>query len=589
MKIKQINIISSVWKLWPFINQDKRIKIYIYALLTVISGFADLLSIGAIIPFILVFVEPEQLQNIDLFVNLFSSFGLQSVSDIQLFLCLIFSFAVIFAGLIKISLSWYQSRLAYGVAADLGSMIFASSLNRSYEYHLSINSNEIVSTIANKANIVADNIIHPMLSFLLAFVTILAVGLFLFFINPLITAVIFLSIFSAYSLIAIATKKHIERASVAINSNFDLVMRTIREALEGIRYVILTSSQDVFIGAHKKSEKTLRTGQADISFASIFPRAAIESITLLVFAWAIYLFIDNSNGSAALISLMGAIVMSIQRLLPVMQQAYFGWTKLSGAQAVIMDTLQYLEEPNHKINLLPKNQTNILNFNRNIILEDVNFSYKGSKNIIVLDKINLEIPRYSKIGITGPSGSGKSTLIDLIMGFLEPSSGKISVDGTKLDYLTNQKSWQANISLVPQNIYLADTSIIHNIAFGLKESEIDIKKITEVIKITQLEDFINSLDGKYNYVVGEDGKNLSHGQKQRIAIARALYRNSDLLVIDEGTSALDKKTQADVISGLNQLANRPAIIMVAHRIETLENYDAIYELSEGVLKKLENI
>jgi ATP-binding cassette, subfamily B, bacterial PglK len=285
---------------------------------------------------------------------------------------------------------------------------------------------------------------------------------------------------------------------------------------------------------------------------------------------------------------MGAIVMSIQRLLPVIQQAYFGWTKLSGAQDIIMDALNYLEEPNHKINLLPINKTNIFNFNRNIILEDINFSY-GSKNILVLDKINLEIPRYSKIGITGPSGSGKSTLIDLIMGFLEPSSGKILVDGTKLDYLTNQKSWQANISLVPQNIYLSDTSIIHNIAFGLKESEIDIEKIKEVIKITQLEDFINSLDGKYNYVVGEDGKNLSHGQKQRIAIARALYRNSDLLVIDEGTSALDKKTQADVISGLNQLANRPAIIMVAHRIETLDNYDAIYELSEGALKKLENI
>ena len=172
------------------------------------------------------------------------------------------------------------------------------------------------------------------------------------------------------------------------------------------------------------------------------------------------------------------------------------------------------------------------------------------------------------------------------MGFLKPTKGKILVDDIELNFDENKDSWQKNISLVPQNIYLADTTIASNIAFGEEKENINFKKISEIIQITQLDDFVSKIENGINYVVGEDGKNLSFGQKQRIAIARALYRNTELLVIDEGTSALDKKTQANVINALNKLENKPAIIMIAHRIEILENYDVIYHLEDGILKKL---
>ena len=201
--------------------------------------------------------------------------------------------------------------------------------------------------------------------------------------------------------------------------------------------------------------------------------------------------------------------------------------------------------------------------------------------------ISLEISRSAKIGITGVSGSGKSTLIDIIMGFLKPQKGEIFIDNIELEFNKNKKNWQRNIALVPQNIYLSDSSIVSNIAFGVDEEFIDHKKVLEVIRITQLDKLIASLKDGIHYVVGEDGKNLSFGQKQRIAIARALYRNSDLLVIDEGTSALDKETQSNVIDALNNLKNKPAILMIAHRIEILNDYDAIYELKDGSLKKLD--
>ena len=586
MNEKTNNIFSSIIRLWPFIKKDKKYGIYIYAFLTIVSAFADLVSIGAIVPFIIVFTDPIQLNDIEFFLMVKNYFEINTIEEIQTFLFSCFSLAVIFAGLIKVSLSWYQSRLAYGVAADIGNMVFSSALSKPYDYHLTKNSNEIISTIANKANIVADNIIHPLLSFLLAFVTVIAIGSLLFYINPFVTFLVFSLIFSVYVLIAKATKKHIQKASIEINNNFDAVMRIIREGLEGIRYVILTSSKNIFVKAHRVSETTLRTSQANISFASIFPRSVIETFALLVFAWIVFIFIDTSEGSSELISLMGAIVMAIQRLLPVLQQAYFGWTKLSGAKAIIEDTLIYIDHGEILDESYIAKNVDKLPFKKSINLKNLSFSYDGNDDKAILKNINLEIPRASKIGITGVSGSGKSTLIDLIMGFLKPTKGKILVDDIELNFDKNKDSWQKNISLVPQNIYLADTTIASNIAFGEEKENINFKKISEIIQITQLDDFVSKIENGINYVVGEDGKNLSFGQKQRIAIARALYRNTELLVIDEGTSALDKKTQANVINALNELENKPAIIMIAHRIEILENYDAIYHLEDGILKKL---
>ena len=246
--------------------------------LTIISAFADLVSIGAIVPFIIVFTDPIQLNDIEFFLMVKNYFEINTIEEIQTFLFSCFSLAVIFAGLIKVSLSWYQSRLAYGVAADIGNMVFSSALSKPYDYHLRKNSNEIISTIANKANIVADNIIHPLVSF-----TVLLLKYSFFYINPLVTFLVFSLIFSVYVLIVKATKKHIQKASIEINNNFDTVMRIIREGLEGIRYVILTSSKNIFVKAHRLSETTLRTGQANISFASIFPRS-VETFALLVFA-----------------------------------------------------------------------------------------------------------------------------------------------------------------------------------------------------------------------------------------------------------------------------------------------------------------
>ena len=588
---KPVFSITRALLLWRFLEKDKKFKIYVYGFLTMVSAFTDVISIGLIAPFIVVFLQPETVLENNLGGMIADYFDLQTIPEFQLFLCLSFSGATIVAGITKLLLTWFQSRLSYGISADLANQIFSNALHKSYEYHLGVSSNEIISSIASKASIVADNLIQPMLSFLLAIVTIFFVGSLLMSLNHVVTIIIFGSIGSCYILIIVMIKGRVAAASKIVNSNFVVVMRVLREGIEGIRYVMLTTSQRVFIKSHAVSEHALRNAQADINFASLFPRAVIESFALLIFAWVIYVSAGYSGASSDesfnSFAFVGVMAMAVQRLLPIIQQAYSGWARLSGASRIIDDTLHRLEGY-QKDRALVRTKPSRLTFDENIILKNVSFKYQASGKSLVLNNINLEINRFSKIGITGPSGSGKSTLIDLIMGFLEPVSGKIFIDGCTLNGSGKRDNWHANISLVPQNIYLADSSIISNIAFGLTADEINVEKVEEVIKITQLKKLVASLDGGYDYIVGEGGKNLSHGQRQRIGIARALYRETDLLVIDEGTSALDRQTQASIIKNLNALVNSPAIIMVAHRIEILDKYDAIYEVKDGSLVRLEN-
>ena len=506
MVTKNRNILAQASMLWPFISRRKKRDFYVYAFLTCISALADLMSIGILIPFIMVFLEPDRLLTFTVAKPVFGYFNLTEKSNMQFWLSIFFTLAVISSGVVKISLAWFQSRLSYGVAAELASLIFEYSLHRPYEYHLDKNSSDIVSAIANKANIVADNVIHPVLSFLLAFVTVFALGLLLLLINPLITSLIFLLVGGVYILVASAVRSRVAAASTEVATRFDSVMRIIREGLEGVRYVMLTGVQSQFVQEHAESEIKLRMSQANISFASLFTRAVVETFALLIFAWIIFFFIGSTKGndSSSLLATMGAIILAMQRLLPVGQQAYHGWAKLAGSRSVIEDTLEFLVRPEMPASSGSElSELDEFKFENKIVLEDVHFSYNRNAGNTVLRGINLEISRSSKIGITGQSGSGKSTFLDLVMGFLDPTSGRILVDGLELKAGLNVESWQSRISLVPQQIYLADSSILSNIAFGCDERDVDLDKIEEILEITQLHEFVNSLQDKYYYRVGE--------------------------------------------------------------------------------------
>jgi ABC-type multidrug transport system fused ATPase/permease subunit len=225
---------------------------------------------------------------------------------------------------------------------------------------------------------------------------------------------------------------------------------------------------------------------------------------------------------------------------------------------------------------------NILSFNKDIVLSNVGFNYFNNRKTI-LDNISFEIKKGQSIGIIGQSGAGKSTMVDIILGLLKITNGSILVDGS--DISTCITSWQKNIGYVPQNIYLIDDTIKKNIAFGIEDEDINIERVNHTIQLAQLNDFIGSLEFGINANVGDRGSKLSGGQKQRIGIARALYRNPEILILDEATSALDNETEQDFMKAINNLKGSITTIIIAHRLSTVANSDYIYVLENGRLIK----
>jgi len=351
-------------------------------------------------------------------------------------------------------------------------------------------------------------------------------------------------------------------------------VKSLQEGLGGIRDILLSGTQDTYCNIYKDADLPLRRSQANNAFISLSPRYAMEALGMVLIAIVAFYFTSSDTSVESVIPLLGALALGAQRMLPMLQLAYQGWSSMLGGKASLVDILEFLDQKIPEVN----NEVSI-DFNENIILKDISFRYKNDQ-INVLDKINLEIPKGSCVGFIGPTGSGKSTMLDILMGLLVPTSGKLIIDGKEV-LPENLKSWQKNISHVPQDIFLSDGTIKENVAFGTPSNEIDMDKVVKAISMAQLDDVINDLPEKYDTLVGERGIRLSGGQKQRIGIARALYSESKLMTLDEATSALDGDTEKDVMESIEKLDSNLTILIIAHRVTTLKSCNQIVELKSG--------
>jgi ATP-binding cassette subfamily B protein len=308
----------------------------------------------------------------------------------------------------------------------------------------------------------------------------------------------------------------------------------------------------------------------------------MEALGMLLIIALAYALARQSDGIGRAIPVLGALALGAQRLLPMLQQAYGSWASIQSQQASLQDTLDLLDQP------MPDyvNQTDILplSFLEKIKLKEISFRY-SSQSSWILSNLDLVIKKGSRVGFIGTTGSGKSTLLDIVMGLLKPNSGIIEIDDQPIT-IENYRAWQAHIAHVPQSIFLADSSIEENIAFGVPVNQIDDKRVRKAAQQAQIAGIIESWPDKYQTFVGERGIRLSGGQRQRIGIARALYKQADVLIFDEATSALDNETEAAVMQAIEGLNNDLTILMIAHRVTTLKNCAQIVELRNGRIKQM---
>ena len=510
--------------------------------------------------------------------KLSDSLGFSQASQLLLPATLAFATAVAIASAIRISNLWINGKMAAAIGSDLSRKAYMLTLYQPYEVHLKTNSSIVISNITIQINKTVQSI-----NALLQLVTASVVAAALFAGLLLIDA--YIAIFSAllfggtYLIMALRAKRELSVNGKKIVVASSELIKALQEGLGAIRDVVLDGSQNAYLKIYSEADRPSRQLSAKNAFIGLYPRYALESLGMILISFIGYFAFIQKGNALGVIPLLGTLALGAQRLLPALQQVYVGWTTLNSQKSAVINVLSMLALPMPALIEDPEK----ISFSRSVCLENVGFRYEQGQPYII-NNLSLKIMKGESIGIIGKTGSGKSTLLDLLMGLLAPSYGRITVDGQDLHDSDNPHrlaSWRSTIAHVPQAIFLSDTTIAENIAFGVLKDQIDVSRMKSCAERAQIAGFIESCPKGYESYVGEQGLRLSGGQRQRIGIARALYKQADILVLDEATSALDLKTEGHVMKSIDEKSCGYTMFIIAHRLSTISSCDRVIELSNN--------
>jgi ATP-binding cassette, subfamily B, bacterial PglK len=562
--------------LWNHLPKVRQKQFYLLVVLMVLSSLFEIISVGAVLPFLGVLTAPDQIYQHQLMQPFILFLGLTNSSQLILPLTIVFIAAALAAGAIRLILLYTMTRVSYAAGADISINIYQRTLYQDYSVHVARNSSEVINGIIFKTSAATGGVFQPALTIISSFMIMVSLMGTLLLVNATIALLSFTGFGLLYLGVIRYTKQHLKDNSKCISEQSTLKIKSLQEGLGGIRDVLIDGSQKFYCKLFRTSDLLQRRAAANNSFVMNSPRNVMEALGMVLIAIFAYIITQQGDISAA-IPVLGTLALGAQRILPALQQMYGAYSKFKGARSSVEDVIKLLQQP------MPTyvNQPLLspIAFEQAIILKNLSFRY-NQKTPWVLKDVNLKINKGTRIGFIGVTGSGKSTLIDIIMGLLSPSQGKISIDNQAIND-KNLRAWQAHIAHVPQNIYLSDSTIEENIAFGVSKEKINHSQVKKAAKQAQITELIESWEKGYQTFVGERGIRLSGGQRQRIGIARALYKQANVLVFDEATSALDNKTEQAVMKNIEDLGKEITILIIAHRLTTLKGCDQIVELGKN--------
>jgi len=574
--------VSLLRRLWFHIAPRRRKQFGLLLILMVLASFAEIVSIGAVLPFLGMLTAPDRVFNHPLAQPLIKWLQLTHPEQLMLPLTIAFGVAVLAAGAMRLLLLWASSRLSFATGADLSIHIYRRTLYQPYAVHVSRNSSEVIEGIIVKVETVIFNAVNPVVTMTASAIMLIVIVIALLLVDPVIALAAFGGFGLIYAVIIRLTRRRLEANSERIAQESTQLIKSLQESLGGIRDVLIDGSQDTFCQIYQAANLSLLRAQGNNQFITFSPRYAMEALGMILIATLAFALARQSGGIAKAIPILGALALGAQRLLPMLQQLYQGWSSIKGSQQSLQDTLELLDQP------LPHyaDQPAVMPmpFKQAIRFNQVSFRYAPHAPW-VLRNLSLNIAKGSRVGFIGITGSGKSTLLDIVMGLLQPTEGTLQVDDQAIT-AENQRAWQAHIAHVPQAIFLADSSIEENIAFGVPKEQIDLARVCQAARQAQIADSIEGWQKQYQTVVGERGVRLSGGQRQLIGIARALYKQADVIIFDEATNALDNKTEQTVIQAIEGLGDNLTILIIAHRLTTLKNCAQVVELVDGGIKKI---
>jgi ABC-type bacteriocin/lantibiotic exporter with double-glycine peptidase domain len=564
-------------------SHEKR-RAYLLLGMIITMAFIDMLGIASILPFIAILTNPQLIETNYILKSAFeftSAFGV--VTDQQfLFVLGIFVFLfLLFSLSFKAITFYFQVRFISMREHSLAKRLVEGYLHQPYSWFLSRHSAELGKTILSEISKVAGKGLASLLNLIAQSAVTIAIIILLILVEPKLTMIVGFTLGAAYLLIFKSTQSFVNRIgkeSVKVNATRYIALN---EAFSAAKEIKLGGLEKIYIERFSEPSKSLAKYTAFLAIIGQIPRFALEAITFGGMILVTLYLTSKAGNFISTAPILALYAFAGYRLMPALQQIYFSITLLNftiPALDSVYDDLKSLQPYS------PSRIEKALPLKKDITLKNLHYNYPNATRIALKD-INFIIQARSTVGLVGSTGSGKTTTVDIILGLLEAQKGTLEVDGKAINK-NNRNAWQRSIGYVPQRIFLSDNSVAANIAFGIDPKDINQDAVEHASKIANLHEFIiNELPLQYQTTVGENGVRLSGGQRQRIGIARALYHNPQVLILDEATNALDNLTERAVMDAVQKLRKNMTIIIIAHRLSTLKNCDNILLLEKGELKE----
>ncbi len=580
--MNEMRKVKDVYDKLTFILSPQQKKYAI--LILVMSGLAavlEMLGVSIIIPIMDVLLDTDVLMNKWYIQPFIKAFHLNSNIKVVWFVCILAILVYVFKNLYFIFFSWVSLKYSYKVNRELSSRILRAYMRQGYIFFVNNNSARLLQGIGADVSSIY-NILNDIFNLITKILTIACIGLFI-----LVRSQDMALVLIALAGICLLVIQLIFRKSMRVNGKKKRELswqctKTSIEAIQGNKEILVMNKQDYFVDNYEKMLAKANRTAVKVDIGTRAPAYIIEMICIVGLLFCLAIQMGRSVNINEIVGQLSAIAVSAFRILPALGGIS------SGINAITMNTTQLSEAYNtlKEVKQLEKldaekeikiSRYSNIGFEREIEIRNLAFQYPNAEENVI-ENVSFKIQKGQSIGLIGPSGAGKTTLADIILTLLKPTNGKILMDGIDIEELGSE--WSRIIGYVPQMVYIVDDTIKHNIAFGEKTEDISEERIWKVLKMAQLDNFVRKLPEGLNTIVGEHGIRFSGGQRQRLAIARALYRNPEILILDEATAALDNETELAVMESIEALQGYKTLIIVAHRLTTVSRCDVIYEIKD---------
>lgn len=573
-----IKIYSNIWNLLD--SSEKKNAVWLLILMTVTSTI-EILGVGSIMPFLSVLGNLDLIQSNKILNDLYMNLDFSSKQNFLVFLGCLSLFTLFVNSIFKSFTSYKKLKFSNNRRHSIAQKLLKIYINQPYKFFLSNNSSIITKMILSETDVAIQQGLIPSINLLSNILLSISILVFFLVINPYLALILSIVFGGFYFIVYKIVRKYLSAIGKKRIEANTFRFKIISETLGGIKDLKVLGREKSFFDSFTKPSKDFSNYISSSQILKEVPQYFIEVIAFgTLVTITIYFIFNNGENIDSLLPVLGLYAIGAIKLKPSVNQIFSSFSALKFGLPAI-EKISYELKHNNLEDTFLKPETRRLSLKRELSLDGVNYSYNSNSNL-VLKNINLTICSNSKVGIIGKTGSGKSTLVNLIIGLLDLTKGKILIDGISIEK-SSVRSWQNNIGYVPQTIFLSDDSIASNIAFGVEKNSIDMDQVKKVSKMAMAHNFITMLEKGYDTIIGERGIKLSGGQRQRIGIARSLYHNPDILILDEATSSLDNKTEKEVMRAIDNMTGTRTIIIVAHRLSTIKNCDKIIELENGTI------